>query len=745
METFYLGIIIFLFLLAIVDLIVGVSNDAVNFLSSAVGSKVASYRTIMSIAALGVFLGATFSNGMMDVARHGIYNPTALVFSEVMIILLTMMISDVILLNIFNTLGLPTSTTVSMVFDLLGGTCAIALLKSLGDPSVEMSDFIMTDKALSVIMAIFLSVAIAFIFGLFVQYITRVIFTFNYKRKMKYFIGIFGGISATAIAYFMIFSGLKNSSFISPEVKDWVTAHTLNLVFFCFIGFTILMQVLHSLKINVFKILILLGTFALALAFAGNDLVNFIGAPLAGYDSYLHFAAVPGADPNTLDMSFLMDSAKTGWYFLAGAGGIMVCTLFFSKQAQKVIKTSVDLARQDEGEESFGSTPIARMLVRASLQMANSIDKVLPDPAKAWLSKRFRNDEAIISDGAAFDLVRASVNLVLSALLISVGTNMKLPLSTTYVTFMVGMGTSLADRAWGRDSAVYRITGVLSVVGGWFITAGAAFFISFVIATSIYYGGMVVIVILIAIAITLVFHGQRFFGKKKETTDETKIKTILQSENNAEVLELLREQTREDLGKSLAICHHAYMQTVESFLDENRRRLRKAMGEIKFQKQIIKQFKRNGTVAICRLDNETVLGSGLYFFQGNDFASDLIYSMERLATPCMEHIENNFNPLNIEQQTEFREAIKDIDTFLEASARYMQQNNYKEHQSEYMDLANRIISTLSHLKRKELDRIRSCDSSIKVSMVYLTVIQESMNIVNYATNIQKVNYRFQTR
>ena len=418
METIYLCIVIFLFVLAVFDLIVGVSNDAVNFLQSSVGAKAASFKTVLFIAGLGVFIGAALSNGMMDIARHGIYQPQHFYFAEIMCILLAVMLTDVVLLDVFNTMGMPTSTTVSMVFELLGGTFALALIKVQGSDTLGLGDLINTDKALSVIMAIFVSVAIAFFFGMLVQWLARVVFTFNYKKKMKYSIGIFGGIAVTSIIYFMLIKGLKDSSFMTPDNKQWIQDNTVMLIGFCFIFFTILMQVLHWLKINVFKVVVLLGTFALALAFAGNDLVNFIGVPLAGYSSFIDFTTNgAGSSPDGFLMSSLLGPAKTPWYFLFGAGIIMVYALCTSKKAHNVIKTSVDLARQDEGEENFGSTPIARTLVRLSMTMSNNISKVMPEGMKSWLDTRFRKDEAILADGAAFDLVRASVNLVLAGLL----------------------------------------------------------------------------------------------------------------------------------------------------------------------------------------------------------------------------------------------------------------------------------------------------------------------------------------
>ena len=744
METIYLGIIIFLFVLAVFDLMVGVSNDAVNFLNSAIGAKAASFKTIMIISAIGIFIGASLSNGMMDIARHGIYQPEHFYFEEIMCILLAVMLTDVVLLDVFNSMGMPTSTTVSMVFELLGGTFALALIKVYGDSSLELGDLINTDKALSVIMAIFVSVAIAFFFGMLVQYIARVIFSFNYQNKMKYSIGLFGGIAATAIIYFMLIKGLKDSSFMTKENLAWVKDHTAQLVLTCFVFFTVLMQILHWLKINVFKIIVLLGTFALALAFAGNDLVNFIGVPLAGYSSFIDYTTNgAGYAPDSFLMTSLLGPASTPWYFLVGAGAIMVYALFTSKKAHAVIKTSVDLSRQDEGEETFGSTPIARTLVRISLNMSNSLSRIIPEGTKNWIDSRFRKDEAIIADGGAFDLVRAAVNLVLAGLLIAIGTSLKLPLSTTYVTFMVAMGSSLADRAWGRDSAVFRITGVLSVIGGWFLTAGAAFTICFFVALIIHFGGTVAIVLLIGLAAFTLIRSQVLFKKKnlKGKENET-FKEIMRSTDSNQALNLMRVLTREELNKVLLYAEENFDRTVNSFINENLRGLRKAMGASKFAKQLLKQMKRTGTLAMCRLDNNTVLEKGLYYYQGNDFASELVYSIHRLCEPCLEHIDNNFNPLDVAQKKEFSEASAKITALISSCREKLNNNAYEDFETD-LATANALNAQLAHLKREELKRIQTQTGSIKVSMVYLTMIQEAQNVVTYTINLMKVNRKFQ--
>ena len=611
METFYLFLVIFLFVLAIVDLSVGVSNDAVNFLNSAIGARAASFKVIIAIAAVGVFVGAALSNGMMDIARHGIYQPQHFYFSEIMCILAAVMLTDVVLLDIFNSLGMPTSTTVSMVFELVGGTVAIALVKiASSSGALQLGDLLNTEKAFTVILGIFLSVAIAFFFGVIVQYLSRILFSFNYKKSSKYFIGLFGGLAATSIIYFMLIKGLKTSSFMTGEFKDMVYANTGMIVLGCMVFFTILMQVLHWLKVNVFKVVILMGTFALALAFAGNDLVNFIGVPLAGYSSYMDLMAQGGTTTtDTFLMTSLLGPAQTPWYFLVGSGVVMVIALATSKKAQNVVKTSLDLSRQSDGEESFGTSPVARVLVRNCSNISATILSIVPTPVKNWIDSRFNQSEMIMDDKASFDLVRASVNVVLSGLLIALGTSLKLPLSTTYVAFMVAMGTSLADRAWGRESAVYRITGVLSVIGGWFITAGAAFTICFIVALLIYWGGIPALVAMIGLAIYSLVRSHFAYKAKlrkealKEEVNST-VSKLRKATDTREALALFREHSREELQSDLDFTAEVFGKAVNGFMNENLRELRKVLTAVEEKKIHLKQVKRVGTLGVTQLDHD---------------------------------------------------------------------------------------------------------------------------------------------
>ena len=749
METFYLFLIIFLFVLAVFDLSVGVSNDAVNFMNSAIGSKAASFKVIMVIAAIGIFVGASLSNGMMDIARHGIYQPQHFYFSEIMCILLAVMLTDVVLLDIFNSLGMPTSTTVSLVFELLGGTVAISLIKiANSNGALQLGDLLNTDKAFTVILAIFLSVAIAFFFGAIVQYISRLIFTFNYKKHMNYFIGLFGGLAATSILYFMLIKGLKESSFMEGDLKTMIYSNTDTIVWGALIFFTLLMQVLHWLKVNVFKVVILLGTFALALAFAGNDLVNFIGVPLAGYSSYMDLMAQGGTTTtDTFLMESLLEPAKTPWYFLVGSGLVMVIALATSKKAQAVIKTSVDLARQSDGNENFGTSPVARVLVRTCNNASNTILSVVPLRVKDWIDSRFNNNEIILEDKASFDLVRASVNVVLSGLLIALGTSLKLPLSTTYVAFMVAMGSSLADRAWGRESAVYRITGVLSVIGGWFITAGAAFTICFLVALLIHVGGIAAMAAMVGLAIYMLIRNQILYKKKmkkeamQEEVDST-ISKLRETKDKREALSLFREHSRDELCDVLNFASDTFNRSVHGFMDENLRELRKVMSAIEEKKSYLKQVKRVGTLGVTQLEHDIAIDKGLYYYQGNDFASEIVFSIRRLTEPGKEHVDNHFSPLCEVQKEDSGKMTDEIVSFLNRSSVMIESNDYHRMDDLIAESVD-LTAKLTLLKKEELKRIQGQSGSTKVSMVYLNMVQEAQNVVSFTANLLKVSRKFQ--
>ena len=540
METIYIVIVAFLLILAVFDLFVGVSNDAVNFLQSAIGAKAARFRTVLIVASVGVAVGAMMSAGMMDVARHGIMHPVNYSFHEVMVVFLAVMVTDVIILDVFNTLGLPTSTTVSLVFDLLGGTFILALVKMAGDPTLALSDLLNSDKALSVIVAIFVSVAIAFVCGVLVQWLSRIIFTFRTKNH-KVAESVFGGISFAILAYFVFIKGLSKSPVFATDAKVWIDANTTMLLGAVFAAATLLSYLLLLMRVSVFRLVVLMGTFALAMAFAGNDLVNFIGVPLAGLSSYQDWVSHGAGNVDTFMMGSLMESAKSPFLYLMIAGGIMIFAMATSKKAQNVVKTSVDLSRQDESDEMFGTSRAARSIVRATQECGQFLVRYLPKGMMQRIDSRFNKEEVVLKDGAAFDMVRAAVNLVLASVLIVIGTNFKLPLSTTYVTFMVAMGTSLADRAWSRESAVFRVTGVLSVIGGWFVTAGVAFATCALVCLTIYFGGFIAMFAFMALAVFLLIRSNIQYARKakKASPEDASFKLMMRSRDPEIVWDVL--------------------------------------------------------------------------------------------------------------------------------------------------------------------------------------------------------------
>lgn len=734
-------------MLAIFDLLVGVSNDAVNFMNSAVGAKVARYKTIVIVAAVGVFVGAIMSNGMMDIARHGIFQPANFCFYEIMCILLAVMVTDVVLLDVFNTLGLPTSTTVSMVFELLGGTFILAILKIIGDETglLSLGDMMNTEKALSVIMGIFLSVAIAFIAGTIVQYISRLIFSFNYKKHLSWTIGVFGGISVTALAYFVLIKGLKSAPFMSAESLAWIDENTTMLVVACFVFFTVLMQILHWCKVNVFRIIVLLGTFSLALAFAGNDLVNFIGVPLAGFSAYTDYAANSnGVGIHDFMMNSLMSSAKTPAIFLLASGIIMVYALATSKKAKNVIKTSVDLARQEEGDEMFGSSALARTIVRRATAINEFLVKVIPAGMRRWIDSRFNKDEVILENGAAFDMVRAAVNLVLSGLLIIIGTTMKLPLSTTYVTFIVAMGSSLADRAWGRESAVYRITGMLSVIGGWFITAFVAFTICALVTAIMFYTSFVGMFIFICVAVFLLVRSNIKYSKKEkaEQQDDT-FKRMMASKDKAEVLSLLRLHVKETLTDYINYTEQAYMQVTDGFINEDLKQLKKVMSSTDDQKKMLKKRRRKEILGLRRIPIPIAIEKNTWFHLGSNSCEQMLYCLKRICEPCKEHVDNNFNPISKDCIAEFLPIREELCQLMDRTQTVIENNNYAE-ADDILVKGDALKNKISALRKQQMNRMQEADStSLKASMVYLNILQESQELVSIWRHLLRASRFFQ--
>ncbi len=737
MDILFLGIVVFLFLLAVVDLSVGVSNDAVNFLSSAVGSRAASFKRIVLVAAIGVFIGAAMSNGMMDIARHGIFRPENLSFYDVIVIFMAVMVTDVILLDVFNSLGMPTSTTVSMVFELLGATFVVALFKTAAPEStLSMGDLLNTEKALSVILGIFLSVAIAFVFGTLVQFLTRLVFTFEYKSKLKWKVGLFGGIACTAIIYFMLIKGVKDMTFMTPDLKEWIHTHTALILGGCFVVFTILMQLLHWMKVNVFKVVVLLGTFSLAMAFAGNDLVNFIGVPLTSLASYQDYMESGGGNPHGFLMDSLNGSANTPFYFLIGAGMIMVVSLATSRKARQVTQTTVGLSAQSQGDEMFGSSRIGRSLVRVALNSFNWVSDRTPAGVKRWISRRMDSTTTQPEEGAAFDLVRGSVNLMLAGILIAWGTSMKLPLSTTFVTFMVAMGTSLADRAWGRESAVFRITGVISVIGGWFITAGVAFIGAGMVVCLMHLGGIPVMIAGGVIAIGVLIRSNiRFRKKKQEVENDTLFQTILSTEDTTEVWPLLRIYINEKFKMFLQFAATAYDDVAGGFLEDNSRMLSRAEKALVSEKDVLKSQRRKMTVCLRKVAPETAIEKSTWFHLETTMAMSMTYNLRRVNEVCKEHVDNNFRPLPAvfhDNLAAIREKITAVLRDSEAAI--------EESRPDVIDGLRRrcdeIKNCLTARSREVYEFLRNDnDADMTVAYVYLNLLQESQEMV---TSLRKL-------
>ena len=742
MEYFYFAIICVLFIFAIIDLNVGVSNDAVNFLNSAVGAKAASLKTILFIAAIGIFIGASTSSGMMDIARHGMFQPEHFYFRQLMCVFLAVTVTDVVLLDIFNSLGMPTSTTVSMVFELLGASFAISLIKINSGEALEgvssMGDLLNTGKALEVIAGIFLSVAIAFFFGIVVQWISRLIFTYNYKKGLTKKIGVFGGVAVTSILYFMLFKGMKNAAFMTPDVKEYLNENTLMLLGVIFVVSTILMQFLHALKVNVFKVIILIGTFALAMAFAGNDLVNFIGVTMAALDSVIHFAevAVPaGISADEYMMGFLNEPAQTSIWFLIGAGAIMVYALCTSKKAHEVLNTSINLSRQDEGDEMFGSSSMARKLVRAGMGFITSINKISPKSLKRWVAKRFNQEEATLDDGAAFDLVRASVNLVLAGLLIALGTSLKLPLSTTYVTFMVGMGSSLADHAWGRESAVFRITGVISVIGGWFLTAGAAFILAGIVSSIMYFGGPVAMVIMAGLALFLLIRSHiSYKNKKNEDVRDVKLDIVLNSQDADEVWTALSGHTADTLCHTLDYAADTYDGVIRAFAREDVRKLRTALTKIVEEKAWLKKMRRHETLGFRRIDKGLAFEKNTWYYLSSNNAQQILNTLTRITNPMKEHTDNNFRPLSPQYLEEFAPYQKRLVAVFRGISEVIRTGDFSE--AEKLSAEGKWLKKeISNLRRVQTHRLQEDADNIKVAFVYLNLIQESHELLSEVRNV----------
>lgn len=732
MEAIYIVIVAFLLILAVFDLFVGVSNDAVNFLQSAIGAKAARFRTVLIVASVGVAVGAMMSAGMMDVARHGIMHPVNYSFHEVMVVFLAVMVTDVIILDVFNTLGLPTSTTVSLVFDLLGGTFILALVKMAGDPTLALSDLLNSDKALSVIVAIFVSVAIAFVCGVLVQWLSRIIFTFRTKNH-KVAESVFGGISFAILAYFVFIKGLSKSPVFATDAKVWIDANTTMLLGAVFAAATLLSYLLLLMRVSVFRLVVLMGTFALAMAFAGNDLVNFIGVPLAGLSSYQDWVSHGAGNVDTFMMGSLMESAKSPFLYLMIAGGIMIFAMATSKKAQNVVKTSVDLSRQDESDEMFGTSRAARSIVRATQECGQFLVRYLPKGMMQRIDSRFNKEEVVLKDGAAFDMVRAAVNLVLASVLIVIGTNFKLPLSTTYVTFMVAMGTSLADRAWSRESAVFRVTGVLSVIGGWFVTAGVAFATCALVCLTIYFGGFIAMFAFMALAVFLLIRSNIQYARKakKASPEDASFKLMMRSRDPEIVWDVLCKHVSRTQSGTCEFALDQYNDIVESFSDQNLRGLRRVHRALNDKLDELTKIRRREFLALRRSPTQISLERNTWFHLGFNSNQQYIYCLKRMLDPAKEHVDNNFTPLPQSYRDEFEPMRQRINDLMKTTAQMLDTRRFDRYRETMLE-ADSCKNTLSVYRKRHIDRMQRSTNSAeyKVSLIYLNILQESQELLS---------------
>ncbi len=753
-NTFYLIAVIVLFILAISDLIVGVSNDAVNFLNAAVGSKAATFRTIMIFAALGVFVGAVFSTGMMEVARKGIFHPQFFTFSEIMVIFLAVMLTDVIMLDLFNTFGMPTSTTVSIVFELLGAAVALSLIKIYTDPNaLNISDYINSAKALAIISGILFSIVIAFTTGLVIQYVSRFIFTFQYEKQIKYFGGLFGGMAIAIITYFILIKGAKHAAFMTDNIKTYINEHSFQIILYSFLFWTIALQILYMfLKINILKTIVLIGTFALGLAFAGNDLVNFIGVPIAGYSSYVDFVnSGSGISPDSFLMTNMAGQVPTPGYLLILAGLIMVITLSISSKAKNVIKTSVDLGSQaDVEEEKFSPSIFSTSIVRAISKSSKFFVSILPKKLRHGIAKRF--DQAHFhqqknksgENAPSFDLVRAAVTLIVASILITIGTNFKLPLSTTYVTFMVFMGASLADGAWGRESAVYRVSGVISVVGGWFFTALIAFISSFTMAFIIYYGGVIGLLLLISLAAYLIFHTYTSFNKKKKEKEEENMDIDIVNPEQEKFIssEKIFEKTLNLIEKMLNDIPEILETDISGLEKEDLKILNLAKEQNKKWHRKTKKMKWRIRNIVEKLSEQSVY-AGNHYVRIVENLRDLYYATQMIVAPSIDHVTNYHKPFSKAQIVDLRSInnnLKEFFDYIESNLHNVNEELIKNVKSK----RNTILDMVEELRKVQLKRIKKAETGVRNSILYIDILSEYKNMLLLAYSLIKIVNEFET-
>ncbi len=745
MEYYYIIIVVVLFALAISDLVVGVSNDAVNFLNSAIGSKAAPFRIIMAVAALGIVIGATFSNGMMEVARKSIFHPDKFFFDEIMIIFVAVMLTDIILLDLFNTFGLPTSTTVSIVFELLGSAVAVSVVKitQASESLTTLSEYINSDRALGIISGIFLSIVVAFSAGAIIQWLIRNAFTFDIAKSIRYWGSIWGGIAVSAITFFLLVKGAKNASFMSENMVDWILNNKIRIIIMGFfagaIGFQFL---LLFTKINILKIIVLFGTFALAMAFAGNDLVNFIGVPLAGFESFKAYSSAENVEASSYVMDILKEPVRTPTLFLLAAGMIMAVTLRYSRKARSVTATELNLSNQNEGSERFESSSFARVIVRYAIDLSVLAKRIVPGKIQRAIGKRFdktpiEQKETKQKEIIAFDLVRASVNLVVASILISIGTSLRLPLSTTYVTFMVAMGSSLSDRAWGRESAVYRITGVLTVIGGWFLTAISAFTAAFLVAVLISYGGFFALMGLVALVVFFVIKSHVLHKRRELKSDSDR---YFRQHHEVISTENVIDKCGDSITSIMVNVSKLYYLAVIAFVKEKRKDLQGLLKEIKKLNDTTLSLKNNVHRTIKKLREDEV-ESGHHYVQVIDYLRETSNCLHFAVNPLYKHIDNNHPPLQnnlLEELFEFNEKMSE---YFNYAITIVRQGSF-EHIPDLESRRNLLIEEINQLRRKQIKSIKKHNSGVKVGLVFLDLMTESKNLLLFTTNVIQANHDF---
>ena len=744
MENYLYLILITMAVLAVIDLMVGVSNDAVNFLNSAIGSKAIPFKGIMIIASLGILFGSIFSSGMMEIARSGIYVPAKFSFADVMSIFLAVMITDIILLDVFNYFGLPTSTTVSIVFELLGAAFCLAIY-NIATTSGEWDTiltYINTEKASEIVSSILLSVLISFTVGMAVQYVSRVLFTFQYKNKLKTIGVIFGGVAMSAISYFILIKGLKGVSFISDDVKVWVDTHELTLLFGLFVLFSLVSFIITRLGYNILKVIIGVGTFALAVSFAGNDLVNFIGVPVGAFQSVEIFQQSGSADWNTFMMGPLASSnlQAPAWILLL-SGVLMVITLWTSKKARTVIETEMSLTNQSDGTEQFKSNMLSRTIVRSVIKLGSTLSYLMPRTLQARIDK---NSRAMIGKAASkmgdepmFDMIRASVNLMVASSLIALGTSMKLPLSTTYVTFMVAMGTAFADRAWGRESAVYRVSGVFHVIGGWFVTAGCAFGGAFIFAYLLKVGGVVTFVGSLILLALLLYRNAKSHDRK------IKAKALAQlnlEKSDIISLQQVIETSSLQISETFAKTNILYKESIDSLIKEdldalitNKKLVKKLNNDLNSTNNTVHEFIRS-------LDDSSVKSSR-YYIISLGYLQDMVENLGVINTNALSHVDNNHKPLRRSQSKDLKYLVEQIgEWFSNIHMTYRRMDFSKV--DELIKERDAIQNHINVLLDKQIDRIRTSESSSKNSRLYFSILLETNELLSSTFKLLRLHTEF---